>query len=83
MRAALAAEGMKLREDAEVALRLNELRRMYEPYVHSLSLRLRLSVPPWVPGASRKDNWRISAWGNHIGRRRRTERIKDRDEEHF
>jgi hypothetical protein len=82
MRAALATEGMQLREDAEVALRLNELRRMYEPYVHSLSLRLRLSVPPWVPEASRTDNWRISAWGDTIGRKR-TNRTGKREEEHF
>jgi hypothetical protein len=82
MRAALATEGMQLREDAEVAPRLGELRQMYEPYVHALSLRLRLSVPPWVPEASRTDNWRISAWGDTIGRKR-TRRTKKREEEHF
>lgn len=81
MRTALTTEGMQLREDAEVALRLNDLRRMYEPYVHSLSLRLRLSVPPWAPETGR-DNWQISAWGNHIGRKR-TKRTEGRGEEHF
>jgi hypothetical protein len=81
MRAALATAGMQLREDAEVAPRLGELRRMYEPYVHSLSLRLRLSVPPWVPETSRTDNWRISAWGNNIGRKRT--RTGKREEDHF
>lgn len=86
MRVALAAEGLKLREDTDAASQLSELREMYEPYVYSLSLRLRLSVPPWVPPeASRKDNWRISAWGNHIGKklgRKMTTRTENR-EEHF
>ena len=82
MRAALVAEGMQILEDAEAAPRLSELRRMYEPYVYSLSLRLRLSVPPWAPEASRTDNWRISAWGDHIGRKR-TGRAQSRKEGHF
>ncbi len=82
MRATLAAEGMQLREDAEVAPRLKELRQMYEPYVYSLSHRLHLSVPPWVSETSRLDNWKISAWGNHSGMKR-TEGIEKRDEEHF
>jgi len=82
MRQTLAAEGVQLREDAEVAPRLNELRRLYEPYVHSLSLRLRLSLPPWVSEASRKDNWQISSWGDRIGMKP-TGPAENREEEHF
>jgi hypothetical protein len=82
MHALLAAEGVQLRQDADVAPRLSELRRMYEPYVHALSLRLKLSLPPWVPEASRSDNWQISAWGNLIGMKR-TEQTRKRGEGHF
>jgi Ion channel len=82
MRAMLAAEGMQLREIAEVSLRLNELRRMYEPYLDSLSHRLQLSLPPWVSETSKKDNWQISAWGNHIGMKQ-TESSENREEGHF
>jgi ion channel len=82
MYAALETEGVQLRKDADVAPRLYELRRMYEPYVHSLSLRLKLSVPPWVPEASRTDNWQITAWGEFIGMKR-TERTGKNREGHF
>ena len=80
MRSALAAKGMRLREEGDTAARLLELRRMYEPYVHALALRLRLSLPLWAPEA-RKDNWQISAWGDYTGRKR-TARTENR-EEHF
>jgi Ion channel len=80
LRTTLAAEGMQLREDVAAAPQLNELRHLYEPYINALSLRLRLSVPPWVPEAGR-DNWQISAWGNHVGKKRIT-RTENR-EEHF
>src|SRR5512143_783713 len=53
MHALLAVEGVQLQQDAQMASRLKDLRQMYEPYVHSLSLRLKLSLPPWVPEASR------------------------------
>jgi hypothetical protein len=82
MHAALETEGIQLRKDADVAPRLYELRRMYEPYVHALSLRLKLSVPPWVPEASRTDNWQITAWGEFVGMKR-TERTRKNGEGHF
>jgi hypothetical protein len=46
MRAILTTEGLRLREGAEVDQKLKEMRRMYEPYVYSLSDRLRLPIPP-------------------------------------
>jgi hypothetical protein len=42
--------------------RLSELRRMYEPYVYSLSQHLHLALPPWIPDDDRSDNWQRSAW---------------------
>ncbi len=42
--------------------KLADLRRMYEPYVNSLSKRLIMSLPPWLPMPKRKENWLTSAW---------------------
>lgn len=63
--------------------RLDELRRMYEPYVYALSLRLRLALPHWIPEMSRTDNWQLSAWGRSAGFMQRPAREKRRDRGHF
>jgi hypothetical protein len=67
MRAILKEAGIKLREGNVVDQKLSELRRMYEPYVHSLSSYLHIAIPPWVPKAGRIDNWQTSAWGRSKG----------------
>ncbi len=58
----LQSVGLPIRDDGKTEDDLAELRRLYEPYVRSLSSYLRLSVPPWVPKESLRDNWQISAW---------------------
>jgi len=67
LRTTLTATGLKVREGSEVDQKLSELRRMYEPYVYSLSNYLRITVPPWIPESSRIDNWQTSAWGRSTG----------------
>ena len=67
MRAILTEAGLKFREGNIFDHKLSELRRMYEPYVYSLSSYLHISIPPWVPKASRIDNWQTSAWGRSKG----------------
>jgi hypothetical protein len=67
MRAILKEAGLKLREGDVVDQKLSEFRRMYEPYVYSLSNYLRIAIPPWIPKASRIDNWQTSAWGRSRG----------------
>jgi hypothetical protein len=67
MRAILKEAGVKLVEGNVVDQKLTELRRMYEPYVHSLSSTLHIAIPPWVPKAGRIDNWQTSAWGRSKG----------------
>jgi hypothetical protein len=62
LRTALAAKNMGLRTGEEVNEKLRELRRMYEPYVHTLSRYLHLTLPPWISDADRRDNWQTSAW---------------------
>jgi hypothetical protein len=82
MRSMLTSEGLKLREGPEVDQKLKELRRMYEPFVYSLSDRQRLPIPPWILESSRTDNWQMSAWGRSGGFEK-SKRSKRPDEGHF
>jgi hypothetical protein len=74
MRSKLVSGGMDLQEDVDAAGRLNELRRMYDPFVYALSIRLRLSVPPWILETTRRDNWQTDGPEKRAGHR---------DESHF
>jgi len=67
MRAMLKDSGLQLREGNEVDQKLLELRRMYEPYVDSLSSYLYMATPPWIPKTGYRDNWQTSAWGRSKG----------------
>ncbi len=78
----LEAEGMDLRKGHEGANELADLRGTYEPYLHALSLRMRLALPPWMLPATRRDNWQISVYDRRAGARRSKTRAYD-DEEHF
>ncbi len=82
LRSLLTAGGLRVREGPDADRRLEELRRTYEPYVHSLSKRLLLSVPPWISDSGKTDNWQISAWGKSAGFGR-TGRSRRRDGGHF
>jgi hypothetical protein len=62
MRSMLRVEGLQFREEADAAKRLGELRRMYEPYIHALSLRLLFPVPPWIREENKTDNWQNGVW---------------------
>jgi hypothetical protein len=63
----LAQHGLKLRDSEEADRRLNELRPMYEPYIHALAVYLNQTLPPWIPEKKGKDNWQTTAWGQSIG----------------
>jgi hypothetical protein len=54
--------GMKLLDDEIAMRRLVELRAMYEPFVHALSLRFLLPLPPVLLDGEPVDNWQTSAW---------------------
>ena len=47
LRETLAAAGLKLRTGDEARQKLDKLRSMYEPYLHSMGKNLMLSLPPW------------------------------------
>src|ERR1700688_2241649 len=63
----LARHGLKLRDSEEADRRLNELRRMYEPYIHALAGYLNQTLPAWIPEKIGKDNWQTTAWGQSTG----------------
>jgi hypothetical protein len=63
----LARHGLKLSDSEEADRRLNELRRMYEPYIHALADYLNQTLPPWIPEKKGKDNWQTTAWGQSTG----------------
>jgi hypothetical protein len=48
-------------------LKLAELREMYEPYLHGLSIRLLMPIPSWGVGRNFVENWKRSAWDRISG----------------
>ncbi|MDP9148166.1 MAG: hypothetical protein M3N22_10950 [Acidobacteriota bacterium] len=67
IRDTLAQHGMKLHDGAEADQQLAALRKMYEPYIHSLAVYLNQSLPPWIPVKKGKDNWQTTAWARESG----------------
>jgi Ion channel len=67
LREVLAQHGFKMRDGEEADRRLTALRRMYEPYVHTLASYLNLALPPWIPAKKTKDNWQTTAWAQAAG----------------
>jgi hypothetical protein len=54
--------GCPVRGDPDAARRVDELRRLYEPYVSSLSHRLAMPLPAWLGVDGARDNWQKSRW---------------------
>jgi hypothetical protein len=60
--------GIPLCKEPEGAERLQEMQRLYEPYVHALADRLLIPLPGWQPEEkSGHDNWQTSAWERQSG----------------
>ena len=66
LRTELAQHGVTLYNGADAPERLAELRMLYEPYVHALSLRLLMTLPPWIHTDGKKDNWKGGPWDRAI-----------------
>ncbi len=62
LRKGLHAAGFQLADGSAAAEELRRLRALYEPYALSLAQYLRLELPPWIKGATAKDNWQTTAW---------------------
>ena len=63
IRAILSENGIYLAQNEDTERRLVDLRKMYEPYVFSLSEFLLMPLPTWVLPPNAIDNWKTSAWG--------------------
>jgi hypothetical protein len=66
LREALAAAGLRLRNDEYARDKLAKLRSMYEPYVHSTARNLMLSLPAWRYAEKTRDNWQAGPWDRLI-----------------
>jgi hypothetical protein len=55
--------GLALQSEDDALPRLNELRKLYEPYVAALSEYFLMPIPDWFPVDHRQDNWQSTAWG--------------------
>jgi hypothetical protein len=66
LREALSAAGLKLRASDEARQKLDRLRSMYEPYLHSTGENLMLSIPPWKHPEKLRDNWEAGPWDRAI-----------------
>ncbi|HTR20502.1 MAG TPA: ion channel [Gemmatimonadales bacterium] len=67
LRRRLGDGGIRFSQRGDLADRLAELRRMYEPYVTALAEYLAVQLPPWVRDRHRPDNWQTSAWERPLG----------------
>jgi hypothetical protein len=63
LRQTLTQAGLRLQNELVFADRLNELRRMYEPYAVALAEYFLIELPPWIRPPGAHDNWRTSRWG--------------------
>ena len=63
---ALASVGLKLRTGEEARQKLDRLRSMYEPYVHSTGRNLMFNLPPWKQAGKTRDNWQAGPWDRAI-----------------
>lgn len=60
LREVLMGAGVKLLQGEAADRHLRELRRLYEPYVASLSKQLLVPLPVWLPEEGATDDWKSS-----------------------
>ena len=62
----LAWRGVTINDNADASEKLAQLREVYEPYLHGLSRRLQMALPPWIHDGRKKDNWQGGPWDRAI-----------------
>ena len=62
----LAWRGVTVSDKPDTWERLADLRMVYEPYLHALSRRLLMTLPPWIHSERHKDNWQGGPWDRAI-----------------
>jgi ion channel len=66
LRADVAVAGLRLKSDEQGRAKLNRLRSMYEPYVHSTGRNLMLNLPLWRRAEKGRDDWQAGPWDRLI-----------------
>jgi len=66
LRAALAEQELRLKDNVEAEEKLDHLRSLYEPYAIALARRLFITLPPWIHPEKKKDNWQGGPWDRLI-----------------
>jgi Ion channel len=62
----LVHRGVTINDNADAPEKLAQLREVYEPYLHGLSRRLQMTLPPWIHDGRKKDNWQGGPWDRAI-----------------
>ena len=62
----LAFRGVTINDNPDAPDKLAQLREVYEPYLHALSRRLQMALPPWIHDGRKKDNWQGGPWDRAI-----------------
>ena len=62
LRESLSEAGITMRDEARMATALEELRRLYEPFVNALATFFQFALPPFQPEKPPVDNWQTSPW---------------------
>jgi ion channel len=66
VRAWLAAAGVPMEEGPEAEERFEDLRRLYGPYLGSLSEYLLMPLPGWLPPEKARYNWRTTVFSPSV-----------------
>jgi hypothetical protein len=82
LRVDIAGRGVTLYDGTDAPERLAEIRVLYEPYLHALSRRLLLTLPPWIQTDRKKDNWQSGPWDRAI-QARALQRPRRAADDHF
>jgi Ion channel len=78
----LSSAGLSINEKDNLKQELTELRKMYEPYVYSLSRYLHMTLPPWISKSRHPDNWETTRWDTHSDSERK-KLLEEMWEDHF
>jgi len=66
LRQNLSERGLRLKEGAAFEEKLAHLRSLYEPYSFSSARNLLISLPPWIHGEKKRDNWQAGPWDRAV-----------------
>jgi hypothetical protein len=83
LRKALMERGIKMAEGGDAENKLADLRKMYEPYAQAVARTLFITLPPWIHGEKRRDNWQGGPWDKAIRKGSTAEHHFYGSDEHF